>query len=69
MFVYVYTIALVAQKGGTGQATLAINLAVAAEAVGHRAVLIDLDPQASAAGCIILGRISVYLYKCTRSHL
>ena len=45
-----YTITLVAQKGRTGKTTLAINLAVAAEAVGHRAVLIDLDPQASAAG-------------------
>ena len=45
-----YTISLVAQKDGTGKTTLAINLAVAAEAGGHRAVLIDLDPQASAAG-------------------
>ena len=45
-----YTLTLIAQKGGTGKTTLAINLSVAAEAAGWRAALVDLDPQASAAG-------------------
>ncbi|WP_315765665.1 MULTISPECIES: ParA family protein [unclassified Bradyrhizobium] len=38
-------ISFVNQKGGTGKSMLAINLAVAAEATGERACLIDLDPQ------------------------
>lgn len=45
-----YTLTLVAQKGGSGKTTLAINLAIAAEIAGHQVALIDLDPQASAAG-------------------
>ena len=45
-----YTVTLIAQKGGTGKTTLAINLAVAAEADGLQTALVDLDPQASAAG-------------------
>ena len=45
-----YTLTMLAQKGGTGKTTLAINLSVAAEALGLRAALVDLDPQASAAG-------------------
>ena len=45
-----YTLTLLAQKGGTGKTTLAINLSIAAEAAGWRAALVDLDPQASAAG-------------------
>lgn len=44
-----YTLTLIAQKGGTGKTTLAINLSVAAEASGGRAALVDLNPQASAA--------------------
>jgi chromosome partitioning protein len=41
-------LALVAQKGGVGKTTIAVNLAVAAQAFGIRTVLFDLDPQESA---------------------
>lgn len=43
------TVVIVSQKGGTGKTTIAIHLAVAAERAGKPAVVIDLDPQASAA--------------------
>ena len=42
------TIALVSQKGGSGK-TMAINLAIAATLARKVAVIIDLDPQQSAA--------------------
>ena len=42
------TIAIVAQKGGAGKTTLAINLAAVAERAGEVALIIDTDPQASA---------------------
>lgn len=44
------TLAIVAQKGGTGKTTLAINFAVLAAAQGWRTALVDCDPQRSAAG-------------------
>jgi chromosome partitioning protein len=44
------TVAMLSQKGGTGKTTLTLHLAVAAEAAGLATVVIDLDPQASAAG-------------------
>lgn len=43
------TVVIVSQKGGTGKTTLAVHLATAFEREGKPAVIIDLDPQASAA--------------------
>jgi chromosome partitioning protein len=43
------TVAIISQKGGVGKTTLALHLAVAAERDGKTTVIIDLDPQASAA--------------------
>lgn len=42
-------IALVSQKGGVGKTTLAIHLATAFAAAGYNTLLLDLDPQTSAA--------------------
>jgi chromosome partitioning protein len=49
MSVFMQTLALVCQKGGAGKTTLAIHLAAEAAAHGLRVLLLDLDPQASAA--------------------
>jgi chromosome partitioning protein len=43
------TLAIVSRKGGAGKTTIAVHLAVAAEAHGIPTAIFDLDPQASAA--------------------
>jgi len=43
-------ITIASQKGGSGKTTLALHLAVEAERSGETAVIVDLDPQASATG-------------------
>ena len=42
------TIAILSNKGGAGKTTLAIHLAVAAEAASKQTAVLDLDPQGSA---------------------
>lgn len=44
------TLALLSQKGGSGKSTLSVHLSVMAQAAGLRTVILDLDPQRSAAG-------------------
>ena len=46
---FVFTVALLSQKGGAGKTTLACGLAVESERAGRATVVVDLDPQASAA--------------------
>lgn len=43
------TVTLLSQKGGSGKTTLSINLAIAAALHDKSVVIIDLDPQQSAA--------------------
>ena len=42
-------IGLLSRKGGSGKTTLAVHLAVLAQQADRRSLLIDLDPQHSAA--------------------
>lgn len=43
------TVAIASRKGGAGKTTVAVHLAAAAEQAGLSTVIVDLDPQASAA--------------------
>ena len=42
------TVALVNQKGGVGKTTVTLGLASAAQAAGHKILVVDMDPQANA---------------------
>jgi chromosome partitioning protein len=44
-----HVVAVLSEKGGAGKTTVAVHLAVAAKLAERDAVIIDLDPQASAA--------------------
>ncbi|MGG5890845.1 division plane positioning ATPase MipZ [Falsiroseomonas sp. HC035] len=46
---FMFVLALVAQKGGSGKSTMAIHLAVEGHRRGLKTLLIDIDTQASAA--------------------
>lgn len=43
-------IAVTNQKGGSGKTTTTVNVAAALGEAGHRVLVVDLDPQASASG-------------------
>ena len=43
-------IGLLSRKGGVGKTLIAVHLAVVGERSGHRMLLVDVDPQRSAAG-------------------
>src|SRR3981081_1644518 len=57
-------IAVVNQKGGVGKTTTAINLGAALAELGHRTLLVDLDPQTSSTSGLGLypARIRLNIY-------
>ena len=53
-YAYMFTVALLAQKGGVGKSTLVRSLAVQAHLARAKVGIIDADPQATTAGWYLL---------------
>jgi chromosome partitioning protein len=50
-----HVLAIVNQKGGVGKTTTAVNMGAALAAAGHRALVVDCDPQCNATRSLGLG--------------
>lgn len=58
-------IAVINQKGGTAKTTTAVSVAAGFAALGHRTLLVDLDPQGNVGVCLgVSGPRSVYHMLC-----